>query len=85
MNTLFTKYRNPWYNRNNSYSKDSYFINSDSKVSQYKSFYIAQGVNPWVDVVEHVEYEKGNAEFVCVSQRGSVKNAREWIDSLESL
>lgn len=79
------KYRNPWYSKNNSYSKEWYTITYDCKAEEYKGFYIIRNVNPWVDVVEHVEYEKGNEEFVCVTQRGSVDNAKEYIDSLEQI
>lgn len=79
------KYRNPWYTGNNTYSKEWYTITCACKAEEHKGFYIIRNVNPWVDVVEHVEYGRGNEEFVCVTQRGSVKNAKEYIDSLEQI
>lgn len=81
---LFIKYRNPWYAKSNQLSKEWYHLTHPmhQKVEQYKDFYIITGVNPWVDVVEHVQHDKDNEEFVCVTQRGSVRNAKEYIDKL---
>lgn len=81
---LFNKYRNPWYAKSNQLSKEWYYLThpTSQKVEQYKDFYIITGVNPWVDVVEHVQHDKDNEEFVCVTQRGSVRNSKEYIDKL---
>lgn len=78
----FTKYRNPWYTKSNQLSKEYYYLTHPmhQKIEEYKSFYIINGVNPWIDVVEYVQYDKDNDEFVCVTQRGSVRNAKEYID-----
>ena len=82
---MITKYRNPWYSKSNQLSKEWYSISEHAKIEEYKGFYIITGVNPWVDVVEHVQYSPGESEFVCVTQRGSARNAKEFIDMLYSL
>lgn len=70
-------YKNPWYDSRNPVSKKEYLITEDSKVEEYKGYYIITGVNPWVDVVQCV----GN-ECCCVSQVGSVRYAKGYINSL---
>ena len=72
---MITKYRNPWYSKINQLSRKWYFVTEDGKIQEYKTFYIITSVNPWVDVVE----QQGD-EFVCISQVGSVRYAKAFID-----
>ena len=79
-----TKFRNPWYTRQ-LFQPEYYFVRDNEKPIEYKGYYIFRCSNPWIDVVEHVSYTDGTEEFVCVTQRGSAKNAKKWIDSQEEL
>lgn len=74
---LITEYINPWHNSRDKSSPAVYKANESTKQEEYKGYYIVQGVNPWVDVVENVD-----DAWWCVTQRGSVKNAKEFIDGL---
>lgn len=69
-------YKNPWYDSRNPVSKKEYLITKESKIEEYKGFYIVRGVNPWVDVVQCV-----NSEHCCVSQVGSIRYAKDFIDN----
>jgi len=82
---IITKFRNPWYNKS-AFGPQYYTVRGNEKPIEYKGFYIFRCSNPWIDVVEHVQYEVDNEEFVCVTQRVTVTNAKQWIDSqLEEL
>lgn len=78
------RFRNPWYTRQ-LFQPEYYTVRDNETPIEYKGYYIFRYSNPWVDVVEHVQYAPGNEEFVCVTQRGSVKNAKAWIDSQEQV
>lgn len=79
-----TKFRNPWYNAK-SFGPQYYTVRDNEKPIEYKGYYIFRCSNPWVDVVEHVQYAPGDEEFVCVTQRVTVTNAKAWIDSQEEV
>lgn len=72
-----TQFRNPWYNKRNPDSRQWYRITYNCKAEEYKGYYIIRNVNPWVDVVDFKD-----EEYVCVTQRGSVRNAKQFIDNL---
>ena len=67
------QFRNPWYNKQN---QEYYKVNSNTRISEYKGFHLITGVHCWVDVVEFKD-----DEYVCVTQRGSVRNAKQFIDN----
>ena len=81
---IITKFRNPWYNKS-AFGPQYYMVRDNEKPIEYKGFYIFRCSNPWIDVVEHVQYEVGNEEFVCVTQRVTITNAKQWIDSQEEI
>lgn len=70
------EFRNPWYNKQ-SKNKEIYKTNSDTLISEYRGYYILTRVNTWVDVVEW-----SSDEYVCVTQVGSVRYAKKFIDGL---
>lgn len=71
---------NSFYDKRNNVSKPYY--NTEEVPQNYKGFLLFKRTNPWVDVVE-VRNEFGFEEYWVVSQRGSIKNAKEFIDSKE--
>lgn len=77
---IITKFRNPWYTPK-SFGPQYYPVRDKEIPQEYKGYYIFRHSNPWVDVVEHVQHDKDNEEFVCVTQRVTLTNAKAWIDS----
>lgn len=75
-----TKFRNPWYTRQ-LFQPEYYFVKGHERPINYKDYYIFTHTNPWVDVVK---YDYIAAEHVCVTQRVTVTNAKQFIDSLEN-
>ena len=73
------EYKNPWYDSRNPVSKRVYTLSEESKIEECQGYYIVTGVNPWIDVVRCV-----NNEHCCISQVGSVRYAKRYIDSLLS-
>lgn len=71
------EYINPWHNSRDKQSSAVYKVNEYTRQQEYKGYYIIQGVNPWVDVVENVD-----DAWWCVTQVGSVRYAKQWIDNL---
>lgn len=69
------EYKNPWHDSRNPVSKEVYKVREDGKIEEYRGYYIVTGVNPWIDVV--------NSDHYCVSQVGSVRYAKRYIDSLK--
>ena len=70
------KIRNSFHNKKYDMSKEYYEADKPSEV--YKGFLLFnKTLNPWVDVVK----QEGE-EYVIISQRGSMKNAKEFIDNL---
>ena len=81
---LITEYINPWHNSRDKSSPAVYKVNESTKQEEYKGYYIVQGVNPWVDVVAKRSNisECANLAFSCITQVGSVRYAKQWIDNL---
>lgn len=70
------KIKNSFHNKKYDMSKEYYEADKPSEV--YKGFLLFnKTLNPWVDVVK----EEGE-QYVIISQRGSMNNAKEFIDSL---
>ena len=74
-----TKFRNPWYNKS-AFGPQWYMVRNEEKPQEYKGYLVFRYSNPWVDVVK---YDDIAAEYVCITQRVTVTNAKQFIDSLE--
>ena len=69
---------NSFYDKRNNVSKPYY--ETEEKPEEYKGYLLFKNTNPWVDIVE-VRKDFGT-EYWVISHRGSVKNCKEFIDSL---
>jgi len=74
---IIRKFRNPWYTRQ-LFQPEYYPVRDNETPIEYKGYYIFKYSNPWIDVVK---YDDISTEYVCVTQRVTVKNAERWIDS----
>lgn len=67
-------YRNAFYDKKNQYSKEYRFPDHES-IYEYKGYYIFKNVTFCLDIVTLV-----NDEWVCISQVGSIRYAKSFID-----
>ena len=71
-----TKYRNPWYDYKNRESKEWFNIEPEVQAQEYKEFILIK--HPYRDQVDTVTHK--NDEWVCISQVGSIRYAKAFID-----
>ena len=68
------KYRNSFYDKRNQYSKEYKFPDGES-IYDYKGYYIFKNTLFCLDIVTLI-----GAEWVCLSQVGSIRYAKSFID-----
>lgn len=73
----FTKYRNPWYDYRNRESKEWFSIEPEVQAQEYREFILIR--HPYRDQVDIIKLI--NEEYTCVSQVGTVRYAKAFIDN----
>ena len=68
------KYRNAFYNKERTYSKQ-YHCPDHESIYEYKGYYIFKNTTFVLDIVTLV-----NDEWVCISQVGSIRYAKAFIN-----